>query len=169
MPGGVVVTSNATMDALDLGNYPTYVHDTHALWMWGAGDGSLVSWTIPAGKREASAFKWLSLRIGQTSGAPANDLRVQLQNGNVWSPELRLTDYGPLPHPTQLCGSICAVPRDMATIRVPLSAFGTQTMSPTCVWSFVAIRSPTPSLSTISRSRSGSSSPDSWSRTPLKA
>ena len=49
---------------------------------------------------------------------------VSLKDGNVWSPELRLTDYGPLPHPTQLCGSICAVPRHMATIRVPLSAFG---------------------------------------------
>ena len=49
---------------------------------------------------------------------------VSLKDGHVWSPELRLTDYGPLPHPTQLCGSICAVPRHMATIRVPLSAFG---------------------------------------------
>jgi hypothetical protein len=123
--GGVTATFKATMSVLDLGANPgTYMHDTEALWMWGTGDGSLVTWTIPAGKRDASSFEWLSLRIAQTSGAPANDLRIQLRNGLTWSPELRLTDYGAIPQPTKVCAGICVTRSHLATIRVPLAAFG---------------------------------------------
>lgn len=127
--GGNVTTYLATAQVLDLSNTsPGYVHDTHALWTWGSSDGAAVTWSIPAGRRDASAFKWLSLRVAQTSGAPANDLRIQLRNGNTWSAELRLTDYGPIAQPTEMCftqlGGPCSTERHMATIRVPLSAFG---------------------------------------------
>lgn len=63
------------------------------LWMWGTADGAAVTWSIPAGSRDASAFKWLSLRLGQADGAPSEDLRILIRNGLVWSRELRLADY----------------------------------------------------------------------------
>lgn len=127
--GGLVTTYQATAQVLDLSDFAIdYVHDTFALWTWGSSEGSLVSWTIPAGKHDASDFKWLSLRIAQTSGEPANDLRIQLRNGNTWSPELRVTDYGPIAQPTEMCfiqvGDFCSNQYHMATIRIPLDEFG---------------------------------------------
>jgi hypothetical protein len=132
--GGEISTFNATAQVLDLADEDNNVHRTHALWTWGAGNGSLVTWTIPAGAmRNASAFEWLSLRIAQTSGAPATGLRIQIRNGAVWSPEIPLTNYGQpvvgeLPQPTLMCfvqlGADCQDYEHMATLRIPLSAFG---------------------------------------------
>lgn len=127
--GGFVTTFKSTAQVLDLSDFGVnYVHDTHAMWTWGSSDGSLVSWTIPVSKRNVSAFKWLSLRIAQTSGDPSKDLRIQVRNGNVWSPELRLTDYGPIAQPTEMCffqfGGPCSIQHHMATIRIPLGDFG---------------------------------------------
>jgi Chlorophyllase enzyme len=125
--GGAVSTWSATASVLDLSDAAADVHSTHALWTWGAGDGSHVTWTIPASKRNASLFKWLSLRIGQTSGAPATGLRMQIRNGAVWSPEIALTDHGQLAQPTWMCFlglPPCADYEHMATIRIPLDAFG---------------------------------------------
>ena len=127
--GGNLTTFNATAQVLDLNTASSnYVHDTHALWTWGAPDGAAVSFSIPPGKRDASEFKWLSLRIGQTSGDPANDLRIQIRNDGVWSPEVRLTNYGPVVQPTEMCwggfaAATCQTRQHMATIRVPLTAF----------------------------------------------
>ena len=113
---------------LDLSDDPmSNVHGTHALWTWGSADGASVTWTIPAGKRDATAFKWLSLRIAQTSGAPTTGLRMQIRNGLVWSPEIPLTSHGQLAQPTNMCFvglPPCADYEHMATIRIPLGAFG---------------------------------------------
>ena len=127
--GGVTATSLATAQVIDA----PFPHSTKALWMWGQSTNGLVTWTIPEGKRNASAFEWLSVRGAQLSGAPANDLRIQIRNGVTWSPEVRLTDHGLMPQPIGMCyamqGGGC-LPSDLqveshlATIRVPLSAFG---------------------------------------------
>jgi hypothetical protein len=124
--GGVVSTFSATANVLNLSTMSsTYVHKTHALWMWGAGDGSNVTFTIPAGKRDASWFEFLSLRVGQTSGAPATGLRVQIRNGATWSPEVALTSHGAIPTTSEFrFGGDSVDLNHMATIRVPLSAFG---------------------------------------------
>ncbi len=128
--GGVVSTIQATAQVFD----PGFPHETDVLWAWGQSTAAALTWTIPEGKRNADPFKWLSLRIAQLSGAPSNDLRIQIRNGAVWSPEIRLTDYGAMPQPTSMCygqlnGATClpdqlTTVEHMATIRVPLSAFG---------------------------------------------
>lgn len=127
--GGHLTTFSATAQVLNLGNMQsTDVHNTHVLWSWGSPDGAAVTWSIPESKRDASDFKWLSLRIGQASGQPAADLRIQIRNDGEWSPEVRLTDHGPITQPLEMCwgglaAHTCEVRRQMATIRVPLSAF----------------------------------------------
>jgi hypothetical protein len=122
--GGEIATSLATASVIDAG----YPHDTYALWMWGSSTNGVVNFTIPSGKRNADNFKWLSLRIAQWTGAPSNDLRIQIRNGVTWSPELRLTDSGPIPQPTGMCyagNDPCPIiTKHMATIRVPLADFG---------------------------------------------
>lgn len=128
--GGTVGYANATAQVFD----PGFPHDTDVMWMWGHNTSGVVVWTIPAGKRNAGGFEWLSLRIAQLSGAPANDLRIQIRDGITWSKEIRLTDHGTIPQPTEMCfgqQGLGCLPADldvvnhMATIRVPLSAFGT--------------------------------------------
>ncbi len=126
--GGALATFNATANVVSA-DFP---HDTDALWTWGLPNG-VVTWTIPAGKRNAQWLEWLSLRIAQLSGAPSNDLRIQIRNGGVWSPEVRLTEHGSIAQPTLMCygqqGQAClekeyALDNHMATIRVPLDEFG---------------------------------------------
>lgn len=124
--GDTVTASNATMDVLDLGNFPaTYAHDTEALWMWGANTNGTVTWNIPAAKGDTTGFTYLSLRIGAAAGPAPNDLRIQIRNGaGTWSPELRLSDYGVIAQPTTFCAGICTSRAVMATIRIPLVDFG---------------------------------------------
>ena len=77
---------------------------------------------------DVSGFRYLSLRIGQASGDPANDLRIQIRNAEEWSAEVRLTDHGVLAQPLDMCfiqaPPVCQPRTHMATIRIPLSAFG---------------------------------------------
>ncbi|WP_224243358.1 hypothetical protein [Hyalangium gracile] len=128
---GVTLGGSINGEVLNLASSPTlYANKTRALRVTAASEASYALWAIPSGKRDASSFKWLSLRLGQGSGTASDDLRVQLRNGGVWSPELRVADHGPIAQPTSICAGFgCTASntptlRHMGTIRIPLDAFG---------------------------------------------
>ena len=174
--GGTVSTDavEAHVLDLDLALYgSTYVHETRVLWMWGTAEGAAVTWSIPAGSRNASAFKWLSLRLGQAGSTPSEDLRIQIRNGLVWSRELRLADYGVIAQPTSMCFAQLGDPCRSSVTWQPFGCrFRPSAATRTCVtcrFGSGAIRSRRPSSSTTSNSPSSSSSPErilelSWSR-----
>lgn len=131
--GDAVFLSGApTASVIDLGTNPLlYSHQTRALHIEAASEGTYIRWAIPSGKRDTSTFKWLSFRMGQVSGAPADDLVVQIRNGVTWSPEIRVADHGAIVQPIDMCttGAIFACQQfttlgHMGTVRVPLDAFG---------------------------------------------
>ena len=130
--GGVVYRTGVNAIVSDLSAHNDSTHQTHALSVAADNTSAHVTWRIPAGKRDVAAFKWLSLRIGQTTGPPTDDLRVQIRNGvSDWSDELRITDYGQIPSRWTMCtggnGLYCTSSDDLAhmgTVRIPLSAFG---------------------------------------------
>ena len=75
--GGVVRSVDTGLIVLDLDPAPGSPHVTKALWMRGSNSGSSVTWTIPAGERDVSAFRRLSMRIGRSELAgDVEDLRV---------------------------------------------------------------------------------------------
>lgn len=130
--GGTAVTFGAG-GVIDLDPSPDTPHHTHALRYTPPAGGGGFSWTIPAGKRDATAFKYLSVRAGQLAGPATDDLRIRIVNGGVNSPWVRLTDHGPLAQPLDMCIVPFAVPgacatiasqAHMGTIRIPLDAFG---------------------------------------------
>lgn len=128
--GAVSKTADVSASVLDLAGEADAQHDTRALRMYGRHEGESITWSIPAAHGDTSAYKWLSMRIGQTSGAPTAAVRVQLRNNGVWSPEVPLGDHGAVPSPMMMCVGgpyNCLSPVEfdhMGTVRVPLSAFG---------------------------------------------
>lgn len=127
--GGTVTASLGVSAAVvDLGAASGAQHETHALRLSGAVTGAGVTWSVP--DIDASDFEWLSLRIGQTSGAPSQSLKVQLRNDGDWSDPVAITDHGAIPTPMAMCPPppySCPPPlpfEHMGTVRVPLSAFG---------------------------------------------
>jgi len=119
-------------DTLNLGLDNSNAHDTLALSIQSEGENGWVQWNIPWWKSNATAFDWLSLRIGQRAGTPAADISVQLLNYNVWSAPVNLSDFGPIAQPVTVCletkgtGCFAGAPamENMSTIHVPLSEFG---------------------------------------------
>jgi hypothetical protein len=107
-------------------------HHTHALRYTPPANGGGFAWSIPAGLRDVTAFKYLSVRAGQLTGPVTDDLRIRIVNGGVTSPSVRLTDHGQLAQPRDMCiqpfiAGACAVidsQAHMGTIRIPLEAFG---------------------------------------------
>lgn len=129
--GFVSVGIGNPSSVIDLRTSADSPHETYALHYDPPATGGGFLWSIPAGKRDATLFKYLSVRVGQTSGAPTDDLRVRIGNTGVTSAWVRLTDHGTLPQPTNMCTSsqlgLCqtiASQNHMGTIRIPLSAFG---------------------------------------------
>jgi hypothetical protein len=134
---GTLLNPTLGGNALSTGAYAVvvdapYPHDTWALEMTGAQNSGIVQWSVPAASGDTSAFEWLSLRIAQLDGSPAEDLTVRIRNNGVWSREIALTDHGPIPMPHLFCygtGFGCqpqslSTHAAMSTIRVPMSAFG---------------------------------------------
>lgn len=130
--GAVTKSASIAWASVNLGLDAASAHATFAMSLSIGGAGS-VEWSLPAGKRDASAFSWLSLRIGQLSGLPANGITVQVRNGLVWSPALSLASYGSIAQPTSICDPNDGIPactffaqllEHMATVRVPLDDFG---------------------------------------------
>lgn len=101
-----------------------HAHETGALELNIGADGQYVRSFVPSGaKRNASLFRWLSLRIGQTSGVAAEDVFVRVMNGGVWSdPPVRLTDHGVIPGTKLMLPGPMPV-HHMGTVRIPLSEF----------------------------------------------
>ncbi len=129
--GGNVAVAFGAGGVIDLGASALTPHHTHALQYTAPPSGSGFWWSIPAGKRNVTAFKYLSLRAGQSAGPATDDLRVRIFNGGVASPWVRLTDHGPLAQPISMCLSsalgFCqqiGVQAHMGTIRISLDAFG---------------------------------------------
>jgi dienelactone hydrolase len=127
--GFVSVAIGNTSIVENLGTSSTTPHQTFALRYDPPSSGAGFIWEIPAGKRDASYFKYLSLRVGQAAGAPTDDLRVRIHNAGVTSPWVRLTDHGQLAQPTTMytfsgVGITSTQQAHMGTIRIPLSAFG---------------------------------------------
>lgn len=130
---GDAVSTNGTVTAsvIDLSVAPAvYVHKTRALHVAPDSEGSSVQWAIPSGKRNALALEWLSFRIGQVSGAAADDVFVQIRNGSTWSAEVAVSAHGTIAQPIGFCVQVFGgcngteMLRTMGTVRVPLSALG---------------------------------------------
>ncbi|HSK00513.1 MAG TPA: alpha/beta hydrolase fold domain-containing protein [Kofleriaceae bacterium] len=129
--GGNVAVAFGAGGVIDLGSSTITPHHTHALQYTAPPSGSGFWWSIPAGKRNVTAFKYLSLRVGQIDGPATDDLRVRIFNSGVASPWVRVTDHGPLAQPVNMCLQsalgICQlidVQAHMGTIRISLDAFG---------------------------------------------
>ncbi|MCB9606700.1 MAG: hypothetical protein H6716_08925 [Polyangiaceae bacterium] len=130
--GGPVIQFGTTTTVPNLGaTADPHPHNTRVLQVSGSSQGAYVQWNIPDGKRDASAFEWLSLRLGQISGTAASDVFVRIRNGNTWSSEVRITDHGQIAQPLEMCvsgtGVACLSIKDqfhMGTVRIPLSALG---------------------------------------------
>jgi dienelactone hydrolase len=128
--GGVAVTLGAG-GVIDLDPSAITPHHTHALQYTPPPSGGGFQWGIPAGKRDATAFKYLSLRVGQSAGPQTDDLRVRIFNSGVASPWVQVSDHGQLPQPVSMCLAsalgFCqqiGMQAHMGTIRIPLEAFG---------------------------------------------
>lgn len=133
MNGAVMKSSGVTAAVLDLSDANDgKQHHTKALSMYGAHAGESIEWSIPQAHSATGAFKWLSLRIGQSYGAESADLQVQIRNGNTWSVAQTVGDHGQIPTPMMMCPSSlydlnsCAVEpfAHMGTVRIPLADFG---------------------------------------------
>lgn len=129
--GGAVTVSLGAGGVIDLDPSAITPHHTHALQYTPPAGGGGFLWAIPAGKRDATAFKYLSLRVGQSAGPATDDLRIRIVNGGIASPWVRVSDHGALPQPVSMCLSsalgFCqqiGVQAHMGTIRIPLEAFG---------------------------------------------
>jgi hypothetical protein len=130
--GGTVTSKFATIAINNLSTNVDTPHFTRAITISPTASGGFVSWAIPAGHRNTNDYKYLSLRIGQTSGDPVPDgVRVRIKNGAVWSGDVELTSHGTIAQVDSMCltgiGFACTQIADqfhMGTIRVPLSEFG---------------------------------------------
>lgn len=132
--GSVIKSAGVGWSSVNLGLDPQSGHATLAMQLDVTGNSS-VTWNVPAGKRDASSFVALSLRLGQVDGVATNGVTVQIQNGLVWSAALPVTTYGAIAQPLSICatgadntGTGCefnAVKLEhLSTIRVPLADFG---------------------------------------------
>jgi dienelactone hydrolase len=133
MNGAVMKSTDVTAAVLDLSDpNDGKQHHTRALSMYGRYDGDSIEWSIPEAHSATGAFEWLSFRIGQSAGVASADLRVQIRNGNTWSPERTVGDHGEVPTPMMMCPSSpydlnsCTVESfaHMGTVRIPLTEFG---------------------------------------------
>lgn len=124
---GDAVTTNGTITAQVVGLDTVSLHSTYGLQVTPASEGSSVQWAIPSGKRNALLLEWLSLRVGQVSGAAADDVFVQIRNGSTWSAEVPVAAHGVVAQPLPFCITHCFgsyTGKHMGTVRVPLAALG---------------------------------------------
>jgi dienelactone hydrolase len=105
-------------------------HHTRLLVVSPNGTNGFVRWAIPASKRDVTSFKYLSLRLGQLSGATGTDIQIGLTNSGVKT-YVTLSDYGAIPQPQLMCGLgnglVCfsnKVLAQMRTFRIPLWELG---------------------------------------------
>jgi dienelactone hydrolase len=105
-------------------------HFTKLLVVSPNGTNGFVRWAIPVGKRDVTSFKYLSLRLGQLSGATGTNIRIGVTNSGVKT-FVNLSDYGAIPQPRSMCtqgmGAYCADIQTLAhmqTFRIPLWDFG---------------------------------------------
>jgi dienelactone hydrolase len=131
--GGVYRSSGIYYDAVaDLSTLgASTIHRTQALQILAVGSNQHVTWRIPAADANTQGLGVLSLRMAQVTGSPSDDMTVQIRNGNVWSPEVPLADWGSIGQPIDACSQsnapFCTAFYDadvMSTIRVPLTEFG---------------------------------------------
>ena len=113
----------------------TALHFTQALSALALNSTDHITWRIPSGSGPVSHLRKLSLRIGQSSGVPSNDLTMQIRNNGVWSQEVRLSDWGTIAQPMEMCTkygttqTTCGQAEltfeaHMRTILIPTTEFG---------------------------------------------
>jgi hypothetical protein len=121
VPAGLVAASGATAAAA---SNPS-PHQTSVTQLGWPASGATVTYTVPAGQRDATGFEALSFRVAQTTAAanPAGtnqNVQVELVGGGVtravWAGQFDLIPPR-YPHPE---GSVHTV---MTTVRVPLHSF----------------------------------------------
>ena len=87
-----------------------------------------VRFDIPAGQRDVTGFRTLSLRITQKNGSPLNpvnllqDAYITLQSGNGSSRSIRAAAFGEIPYPDQRYFTEYTKSA-MRTVRIPLSSY----------------------------------------------
>lgn len=104
------------------------VHQTQAIRATWTSSGATVTYTLPAGQRDASSFEVLSFRVAQTNSAsnPASgnqDFLITLVGGGHTKATFAST-FGAIPRPYNHI-AWCTPPLQnvMTTIRVPLHSF----------------------------------------------
>lgn len=129
--GAVTVSANVNASIRNLDADLDSPHRTYALSMAGKVAGASIEWSIPPAHADTSEYRWLSFRIGQTDGAPATDLMVQIENDGDWSDPVQVTAHGKIPAPVEMCTLpfLCeATAQDhMGTVRIPMDTFGPRT------------------------------------------
>lgn len=130
MDTNVTYTAGAASQ-VDLSLDPTTPHVAQALRFEPPFSNAIVRWTLPAGRRDARAFKMLSLRIGQVDGPPTDDLWIQVRALGQPMVERRLSDFGPITQPQLFCPRVGSCffggaesKSHMGTIRIPVAALG---------------------------------------------
>lgn len=102
-------------------------HDTGGLRLTWNSSGDQLVFSVPAGQRDVSAFKFLSLRIGKVVGSPSNpagdqNLRVALRDGSGNERLIRASAFGRILEPA-VANQVSNTKSAMATLRIPLTAY----------------------------------------------
>ena len=127
--GTTVQATPGSADVVDLSADDATPHSAQVLEFDPPWSNAIVRWALPAGRRDARAFEFLSLRVGQVDGPPTDDLWIQVRAFGQPMVERRLSDFGTIPQPRSFCEpSGCFIfgttMAHMGTIRIPVSEFG---------------------------------------------
>jgi hypothetical protein len=121
---GAVAAAGATVTSVASPS----VHQTQAIQVGWSASGGTVTYTLPAGQRDASSFEVLSFRVAQTNSAsnPTSgnqDFMIELVGGGHTKATFA-SRFGAIPRPYNHIGW-CTPPLQnvMTTIRVPLHSF----------------------------------------------
>lgn len=129
--GGTVSATSAFFAEGSLSPPQPTPHEAQVAYVIPGGPAARVDFTLPSGKRDLSAFKHISLRIGGDFAEAPEDVFVQLGTTSGDSPMVRLSDHGQIAPRMSMCtvgvAVFCIAHDDLvtlSTVRVPLDALG---------------------------------------------
>jgi hypothetical protein len=103
-------------------------HQTAGLVLAWDSNGDALSFAVPAGQRDVSAFAAISFRIGQRANSGSNpagqpqDLRLTLTDGGGKSRAIRISKFTTIPYP-EVRGVANYTKSAMQTVRIPLASY----------------------------------------------
>jgi hypothetical protein len=103
-------------------------HQTAGLVLAWDSNGDALSFAVPAGQRDVSAFAAISFRIGQRANSGSNpagqpqDLRLTLTDGGDKSRAIRISKFTTIPYP-EVRGVATYTKSAMQTVRIPLASY----------------------------------------------